>query len=313
MSIKDQKIQVVISNFEIGAGKIGSAQGPMALLDALKPLGIAFDSPMVLNTNEGGVSDLHTPHCKHILEIEKAANTLNYAIEEQLIKGCFPLILSGDHSNAIGGISGVKNAFPDKRIGVIWVDAHADLHSPYTTPSGNMHGMPLAALSNNDNLKFQKNQISALETEAWNRLKTIGKQSISPKIEVSDLVFIGIRDAEKEEWGLIEDHGIKTFEPDQIKTHGIYYAINHAIKHLEHCDLLYVSFDVDSLDPTVSVGTGTTSPEGLSVLEAESVFKSLLNHPKLAAFEITEINPSLDEGASKMANVVASLLQFGLK
>ena len=313
MSFKNQKIQVVVSNFEIGAGKRGAEKGPLSLLESLKQLEIEFDSPILLNAADYSESESQTPFCKHIFEIEKASSLLNAEIENQLSQNKFPLILSGDHSNAIGGISGVKNAYPDKRIGVIWVDAHADLHSPYTTPSGNMHGMPLAALLNADNLKFQKNQISIEETQAWDRLKKIGSNSIAPKIKPEDIVFIGIRDAEKEEWGLIEEHGIKTFEPHDIKTHGIFFAINNALKHLEACDLIYVSFDVDSLDPSVSVGTGTTAPDGLSFTEAEAVFKTFLNHPKLVAFEITEINPSLDQEGNPMANVVAALLGYGIK
>lgn len=313
MSIKDKKIQVVISNFEIGAGKIGASAGPLALIESLKQLNLEFDSPILLNSNSISKVDSSTPYCKHIFEIEKASNILNDEIENQLGGNKFPLILSGDHSNAIGGISGVKNAFPDKRIGVIWVDAHADLHSPYTTPSGNMHGMPLAALINKDNLKFQKNEISIEESYAWNRLKRIGSKLIAPKINPEDLVFIGIRDAEKEEWGLIEELGIKTFEPHDIKEHGIFYVINNALKYLDECDLIYVSFDVDSMDPSVSIGTGTTAPNGLSFVEAEGVFKTFLNHPNLVAFEITEINPSLDEHGNKMANVVAALLNYGLK
>lgn len=313
MLINNKNIQVVISNFEIGAGKIGASKGPIALLESLRQLNVELNTPVVLNESDALHSDSSTPFCKHIFEIEKATNLLSTEIAKQLESNKFPLILSGDHSNAIGGISGVKNANPDKRIGVIWVDAHADLHSPYTTPSGNMHGMPLAALTNTDNLKFQKNQLALEEVEAWNRLKSLGDNCIAPKILPQDIVFIGLRDAEKEEWGFIEEQGIKTFEPHDIKEHGIFYAINNALKHLEPCDLIYVSFDVDSLDPSVSVGTGTTSPEGLTFVEAEGVFKSFLKHPKLVAFEITEINPSLDADGNEMAKIVAALLHYGLK
>ena len=313
MSIKDKKIQVVVSDFEIGAGKIGASKGPLALLNALNQIDVEFDSPVFLNNNSDSNDQFNTPFCKHIFEIEKASVLLNSEIENQLKHNRFPLILSGDHSNAIGGLSGVKNAYPDKRIGVIWVDAHADLHSPYTTPSGNMHGMPLAALINTDNVKFQKNQISEEEAKAWNRLKSIGSSGITPKVMPEDIVFIGIRDAEEEEWGLIEEFKIKTFEPHDIKEHGIFYAINNALKYLESCDLIYVSFDVDSMDPSVSVGTGTVVSNGLTFTEAEAVFKAFLNHPKLVAFEITEINPSLDQDGNKMANVVAALLNSVLK
>lgn len=312
MSFTNQNIRLLVSNYDIGAGKKGAAQGPSALLEILESRGISFKDKIVLNTNGDINNESEYPHCKHIDSIKEAAQKLQSAVVEAISANTFPLILSGDHSNAIGGISGLKNANPDKRIGVIWVDAHADLHSPYTTPSGNMHGMPLAVLSGIDQAEKSKNPVSEKEANAWNSLKQLGEQKISPKVLLSDIVFIGIRDAEKEEWDLIEEKNIKIFEPNDIKDHGIFYAINKGLEHLKSCDILYVSFDVDSLDASISTGTGTPAFDGLKVNEAEGVFKTLLNHPKLAAFEITEINPSLDGDGRKMAEVVAGLYQYAL-
>lgn len=311
MAFKDKHIRLILSNYDIGAGKKGAASGPEALRKALSVLGLEFSHYKTLNTN-GQVSDSDQfPNCKHIDAISEAAHVLSQEVQSAVLQGEFPLIFSGDHSNAIGGISGLKNAHPDKRIGVLWIDAHADLHSPYTTPSGNMHGMPLAALTSCDNLPLKRNEVSAAEAEAWNRLKTIGDQAISPKIRPEDLVFIGIRDAEAEEWKLIDACSIKTFEPDDIRAHGIYHVLNESIAHLSGCDLIYVSFDVDSLDPEIAVGTGTTAPDGLKLNEAEGVFRTVMQLPNLAAFEITEINPGLDQGNRRMADVVAALFAYG--
>jgi arginase len=312
MKILDKTAVMILSKFDIGAGKKGAADGPQAVKKESERLGISFDEYEVLD--EQALSTPHSSHefGKNIETILEASLKLNDKVEATLKDQKFPIIISGDHSNAIGGLSGLKNAMPGKRIGVIWIDAHADLHSPYTTPSGNIHGMPLAALSGMDNEKDKKNNVSPEVRDNWDKLKKLGALGISPKFDLRDLVIIGIRDAEKEEWDLIESMGVRTFEPQDIVDHGIYYAINQGLKHLEPCDVLYVSFDADSLDPSVSVGTGTTAPDGLKLGEAESIFRTLLNHPKTAAFEITEINPNLDIKGKEMAKVIAHLLHYGL-
>ncbi len=172
--------------------------------------------------------------------------------------------------------------------------------------------MPLAALSGQDNEQLKKNEVPEDVSYYWNELKKLGVLQLSPKFDLKDLVFIGIRDAEKEEWDMIEKMGVRTFEPQDIREHGIYYVLNQSLKHLEACDMLYISFDADSLDPEVSVGTGTTAPDGLNIPEAEIIFSMLLNHPKTGAFEITEINPNLDVKGKEMAKVIAHLLHYGL-
>lgn len=246
-------------------------------------------------------------YAKHIQHILSSSAHLCNEVRDAADSGMLPVLLSGDHSNAIGGMSGLKEAYPGKRIGVIWIDAHADLHSPYTTPSGNIHGMPLAALSALDNEQDKKNEVPVITRDYWNRLKTLGDNAISPKFSLEDLVFIGIRDAEAEEWDVIAKHGIAKFETDDIRRMGMKEVLDRSLLHLGQCDILYVSFDADSLDPSVSVGTGTIAGNGINREEAAEVFKTLLNHPKLALFEVTEVNPSLDGNGEKMAVVIASL------
>jgi arginase len=309
MKLNNKSLRLILSQFDIGAGKKGAAKGPEELLEALIRNGIVFDEVDKLSNADIPISESKHPYCKNIEELKMSSVRLSESVEQAIQNDKFPIIFSGDHSNAIGGVSGLKSAYPDKRIGVIWVDAHADLHSPYTTPSGNMHGMPLAALIADDNAESKKNNISEEEAKLWNELKSIGSGNIVPKIHPQDLVFIGLRDAEQQEWHLIDKYEIMYFGPDDIKMHGIYYAINHAVSHLEPCDMIYVSFDVDSMDPSLSTGTGTPVEEGLNATEAEAVLFTLLNHPKTAILEITEINPDLDGDGQKMSELTANLLE----
>jgi arginase len=302
----------ILSQSDIGAGKSGAAQGPQAVKDELESLGVVINEFEVLDNRTFNTVNLSHDYGKHIEGIVEAMQSLNDKVVQTVNKQHFPIILSGDHSNAIGGLSGLKNAHPNKKIGVIWIDAHADLHSPYTTPSGNMHGMPLAALAGIDNLEMEKNSVSETVAYYWNELKTLGTDKISPKFDIADLVLIGVRDAEEEEWGIIKRLGVTTFEPNDIRNLGIAEVINKTLSILVHCDLLYVSFDADSLDPSISTGTGTTSPDGLSFEQAETLIKTLMAHPKLGAFEITEVNPSLDTNGKAMAKVVGQLIASGL-
>lgn len=313
MSLKNRELSLVVSNFDIGAGKKGAAKGALALMEKLSQSGVVFQETIVLNNNGEEPEDNAHPYCKHIEPLSKAAELLNNTVLRVIKDKRLPIVFSGDHSNAIGALSGLRNAHPDKRIGVIWVDAHADLHSPFTTPSGNMHGMPLAVLAGIDNTENQKNPVSEAESKAWHALKHLGQSEPEAKISLQDLVFIGLRDAEPQEWAVIDKYGVLYFDPESIRTHGIYHVINHSKNHLAACDLIYVSFDVDSMDPSVATGTGTPVENGLSLHEAEAVFKSFMQLPNLGAFEITEINPLLDKGRTAMADVVCGLFEAAIR
>ncbi|MGB1038768.1 MAG: arginase, partial [Bacteroidia bacterium] len=219
----------------------------------------------------------------------------------------FPIILAGDHSSAAGTISGIRSSFPDKRLGVVWVDAHADLHSPYTSPTGNVHGMPLAVCLNEDNLENKKNNVSEHSIAKWETLKSI--DNIVPKILKEDLVFIAVRDTEDEEDYLIAEKGIKNISVGELKLKGAEQIAEETLAYLDHCDLLYISFDVDSMDCNlISHGTGTPVPNGLDELEATTLLTELAKSDKLCCFEVTEINPTLDEKTNTMAETAFRVL-----
>ncbi|HYD22424.1 MAG TPA: arginase, partial [Flavipsychrobacter sp.] len=247
-----------------------------------------------------------SPYAKRIAGVYTMYDRVAGVVSETLKSGLFPVVLSGDHSTAGGTIAGIKMAKPKNRLGVIWIDAHADMHTPYTTPSGNMHGMPLAISLGEDNLDSKVHNPNAETIDVWNKLKNLGK--ISPKIDPQDLVFIGLRDFEKEEEYLIKKHNIKVLPVQEVRRKGVEYVVRQALMHLSNCDDIYVSFDVDSLDSSISRGTGTPVSNGLKEREAEDMLAALMQNHKIRCFEITEVNPTLDK-ENLMAEIAFNILQ----
>ena len=228
------------------------------------------------------------------------------AVRDTLKDGKFPIILSGDHSTAGGSIAGVKMAYPDSRLGVIWIDAHADLHSPYTSPSGNMHGMPLATALAEDNIENKVNNLDYETIELWERLKNVG--DISPKVEYPDLLFMTLRDFEEQEGYLLKQHRVKNYSTAEIRKTGVTKICREALKYLSQCDKIYITFDVDSLDPSISRGTGTPVKGGLNEREAADIILEFVQNEKICCLEFTEINPTLDS-ENVMAETVFEILQ----
>jgi arginase len=227
-------------------------------------------------------------------------------VYEQLFDDFFPLMLAGDHSTAYGTMAGIKKAFPKKRLGVIWIDAHADIHTPYTTPSGNMHGMPLAMATGLDNLECKVNDPKGETIDYWEEIKNVGFGG--PKIYPEDIVYIAVRDFEKPENYLMNKYNINFIETEDVKKAGPVSVAQKTLQMLDHCDLIYVSFDVDSIDSRVSTGTGTPVPNGLTVEEAKALNVALCKDPKVCAWEIVEVNPTLDT-ENRMAESAFEILE----
>jgi arginase len=205
----------------------------------------------------------------------------------------FPILLSGDHSCSAGTISGIRKAYPKARLGVIWIDAHADIHSPYTTPSGNLHGMPLSVVLDEDNIDSKINKPDQETLNYWFQLKNVA--NISPKIKYNDLVYIALRDAELPEQYLLSKNKVKNFPTLEIRKRGVERVAIDALKYLDQCDMIYVSFDVDALDASISKGTGTPVPNGITEREAGNLVARLMSNEKVCCFEMVEINPTLDK------------------
>ncbi|HNQ32092.1 MAG TPA: arginase, partial [Candidatus Woesebacteria bacterium] len=249
---------------------------------------------------------VQSPYAKRIHGIYTMYDRVSQAVNDTLKSGLFPLVLAGDHSTAGGTIAGIKMAKPKNRLGVIWIDAHADMHTPFTTPSGNMHGMPLATALGEDNIENKLHEVDEKTKDWWNKLKNIGK--IQPKILPEDIVFIALRDYEKEEEALIKKHNIKVIPVQEVRKKGVENIVRQALMHLSNCDDIYVSFDVDSLDSSISRGTGTPVSNGLKEREVEDILASLMQNHKICCFEITEVNPTLDK-ENLMAEIAFNILQ----
>jgi arginase len=220
----------------------------------------------------------------------------------------FPIVIGGDHSVAAGTVSGIKKAYPDKRIGVIWIDAHADIHTPYTTPSGNLHGMPLGILLGIDNAHHRRNTPVQETIDEWNKIKNIW--GIQPKVLPQDVLFFGVRDTEMQEDAAITEMEIRNYSVDEVRSRGIGEVISDAEKRLSNCDLVYISFDVDSMDPEdVSNGTGTPVAHGFSPREAQLLMETMIDRFPVCCVEFVEINPTLDDKGNKMAETAFDLLE----
>lgn len=280
---------------EIGAGTRGAHRGIAALKEVAKNsndnIFEGLDATIIEVDNSLAQQLTNTENARQIEGIVPVYEKLVNAIR-QITDNEFLLVLAGDHSSAGGTISGLKVANTDKRIGVIWVDAHADLHSPFTSPSGNVHGMPLAAVINEDNTEHAVNKPNDKAIEGWNALKNVG--GLAPKIAPQDICFIGVRSTEKPEDKLIAKHNIRNISVTELRGKGADSAAIEALNQLKSCDLIYVSFDVDSMDTSISRGTGTPVDNGLYLDETVTLLTRLVSHPKVGAFEMVEINPLLD-------------------
>ncbi len=311
-----KNIKIVKNRSDIGAGTRGAGLG----IDAMEIAAINAENNFfrvnpfldVPIDNESIYNKVNTTNAKRIAFVEEHCKRVSKTVSKTILDGFFPIVLSGDHSSALGTISGVKAANPNAKLGVIWIDAHADLHSPFTSPSGNIHGMPLAAAMHNDNLNKQSNNPDKETVFHWNNLKKIGTEK--PKFLPENLIFFGVRDTEAAENHLIESLQIKNFTVPEVRYKGLQNCLEEVIKKIDDCDEIYITFDVDSLDcDFVSKGTGTPVSFGFSPEEVKQIIAGFLKTNKVVCLEITEVNPLLDNKANKMAETAFDILDFVLQ
>lgn len=305
-----KNIKIIEVPSELGAGTRGASLGSEAIriaaLDYMSSFFIHFPSEKVETENQLLFEPIYSPYAKRLNGVLNMTEKTSRSVKDAIKNNFFPIVLSGDHSNAMGTIAGIKSAFPDSRLGVIWIDAHSDLHTPYTTPSGNVHGMPLAVSIGEDNEECKIHELDEKTTGQWNQLKNIGK--INPKISGEDVVFISLRDYEKEEKFLIEKYGMKVITTNEVRRKGVESIVKSTLRFLNECTHIYVSFDVDSLDSSISKGTGTPVPNGLREREADDLISKFMQNRKICCFEITEVNPTLDK-ENLMAEIAFNILQ----
>jgi arginase len=305
-----RNIKLIEVPSEIGAGTRGASLGidaiKIAALDFMSSFFIHFPSEKICSDNKILYEPIDSPYAKRIKGVAAMYEKVSKAVSETIKTHFFPVVISGDHSNAGATIAGIKMAKPKSKLGVIWIDAHADLHTPYTTPSGNLHGMPLAIALDEDNKDCAVHDLDQETKKYWEQLKNIGK--IAPKILPEDIVFISLRDYEKEERHLIEKYEMKVITTNEVRRKGPENIVRSVIRYLSDCTDIYVTFDVDSLDSSISKGTGTPVSNGLREREAEDLISKFMQNRKICCFEITEVNPTLDR-ENLMAEIAFNILQ----
>lgn len=191
-----------------------------------------------------------------------------------------PIVLGGDHAVSMGSVAGMvhnEHRQAQGRTGVIWVDAHSDLNTPKTSPSGNVHGMPLATL-----LGFEESGLQNI----WG-----GGAVIQPE----DVVYIGLRSVDADERALIHKHNIRAYSMLEIDAKGIKQIVEESLQHLSHVANIHVSFDADALDPRIAPGVGTPVEGGLSYREAHLLMEMLSDSGRITSIDLVEVNPILDE------------------
>ncbi len=304
-------LKFLLQRSEIGAGTRGSSLSFPALNVAAwkKKSGLftRISTSEIPNQNHRLLDWDQSKEAKNIDGILQVYRDMSDAVLQSLENGEFPFVLSSDHASAGGTIAGLRKSFPDRRIGIVWVDAHADLHTPYTSPSGNMHGMPLGASLGVDNESNGRRQPDQSVVEQWDEIK--GLNGVTGKIKPEDICFFGVRSTEPEEEALMAEYNMKNFGVKEIRNN-IQSCLDEADQYLANCEVIYVSFDVDSMDPElVSNGTGTPVKNGLTPDEAKGILKHYAAKENLVCFEMVEINPCLDEKGNKMAETAFDILE----
>lgn len=232
---------------------------------------------------------------KYLEPIVRVSKELSTIVTSILQEGDFPLILGGDHSIALGSVWGVANVH--KNVGVIWVDAHADFNTDQSTPSGNIHGMILAALAG----------------IGHSSLTTLG--GWQPKIHAETIVIVGARDLDPAEQGLLHAHSIHVFTMSEIDQLGISEIMHQAIAIAgQQNDGIHLSLDMDALDPKEAPGVGTPVRGGLTYREAHLAMELIADSRQLVSMDVVEVNPILDrENATALLAVELVLSALGKK
>jgi arginase len=288
------QIRILGIPMDLGAGRRGVDMGASALryaqlAETLRELGhevrdLGNVPVAVVETIDRSGDDAH-----YLEEIRAACEAAALTLQK-LEPDVFPICIGGDHSMSMGTVAG---AFRGERRGLIWVDAHTDFNTPVSSPSGNIHGMPVASLV-------------GLGDE---RLINIG--GVGRKVRTQDIVMIGIRSVDTNERELLKEHGIKVFTMKDIDRLGMAEVVKLAFEYLAHLEKWHVSFDADSLDPTIAPGVGTPVPGGLSYREAHLLMELLSDTRRVASLDLVEVNPVLDREnmtAALMVEMTASLL-----
>jgi len=280
-----QPIALLGVPMDFGGNRRGVDMGPSALriaglAERIRALGLAVEDRGNVAVEDRGESAPVDPSARYLDAIVSTCERLAEEVRTMLASGRFPLVMGGDHSIAAGTVAGVAahHRGRGERIGLIWFDAHADMNTPRTSESGNVHGMPLAAIIGDG-----PPGLTGLAGDA-------------PMVLPRNVALVGIRSVDRIEAETVRQSGVRCFTMKEIDQRGIRAVMEDALRHVnEGTAGFHLSFDVDGMDPGVCPGVGTPVPGGMSYREAHTVCEMVAESGRLVSLEFTEINPILDE------------------
>lgn len=276
-------ISITNVHLDLGAGRRGTDMGPSAihvagLVPKLRALGHTVADVADLEASAFEAADVGNPRARFLAEIERTCALLANRVQEQVEGGRFPLVLGGDHSQAMGTVAGLARAWRKKgeRVGVVWVDAHTDMNTPESTISGNIHGMPLAAL-----LGYGTRELVTLAGD-------------EPALRACDVAVIGARDVDRSETSVVARSGVRVYTMSELDERGTSVCVNEALDLVTRETAgVHLSFDLDGVDPQDAPGVGTPVPGGLTLRESHLICEKVARK-RLLGMEMVELNPTLD-------------------
>jgi len=296
----DKKIRLLGVPMDLGAGRRGVDMGPSAVryagIDRLvRELGYEFE--------DGGDLGVPIPEVRrpgtgprYMREIRRVCERLAQRTRRILDEGAMPLVVGGDHSIAMGTVAGVASHFREQGdpIGLLWVDAHADMNVPETSPSGNIHGMPLAALL------------------GYGAPELVDIGGFTPKVPPENTVLLGIRQVDSGEREIVLRSGVTYYEMMKIDARGMGPVVQEALDIVTRGTAgFHVSFDVDGIDPDFAPGVGTPVAGGLSLREAHLLMECVADSGAMCSLEVTEVNP-IHDSKNMTAKLVCELVASAL-
>jgi arginase len=294
-------IAILGAPLDLGAGRRGVDMGPSALrlagLNAkLTSLGYQLEDLGNVSVAQQESTPSGPENAKYLPQIAKTCTKLAEMVENVLVAGNFPLVLGGDHSVAAGTVSGVSDFFRKRseKIGLIWIDAHADMNTPESSPSGNVHGMPLACCVGRGPRELA--QIF----------------DYTPKVDGVNVVLVGIRDVDRREREIIRESGVTAFTMRDIDERGLPNVMERAIAVAnDGTSGFHLSLDMDVVDPDEAPGVGTPVRGGMTYREAHLAMETICDCSRMTSMEVVEVNPVLDE-ANRTALLAVELVMSAM-
>ena len=278
-SSRVREIAIIGATLDLGQGRRGVDMGPSAIRYAglderLSSLGYDVRDHGNVETAVPEATALSDERARFLPEIKTTCERIAAKVVEEVEAGSIPLVLGGDHSVALGTLGGLARVHGPG--GVLWIDAHSDINTPETSPSGNVHGMPLAAVLGLADEWFQ--------SDAWPL----------PAIDARRVALLGVRSLDDGERRLLREAGVRVFTMSEIDRIGVERAVSEALDRVSGGGFVHVSLDMDALDPEIAPGVGTPVRGGLTYREAHLALELVAESGLAASFEVVEVNPILD-------------------